>query len=107
MHVDVMITEGVGLAFDMTDDGVKSAETKIDGARFVETADNVEMATENRVGLHGCSHVITEDIEFTDDETVDAISPAEVVLSCAWLTHTFWFNNWNIGLTQQRWQLVM
>ena len=85
MHVDVMVTEGVGLAFDMTDDGVKSAETKIDGARFiaVETADNVEMATENRVRLHGCSHVITEDIEFTDDETVDVTSPAEVVLSCA------------------------
>ena len=69
----------------MTDDGVKYAETKIDGARFitVETADNVEVAAENRVGLHGWRHVITEDIEFTDDETVDAISPAEVVIGCA------------------------
>ena len=85
MHLDVMVTEGVGLAFDVTDDGVKSAEIKIDGARFitVEVVDNVEVAAENRVGLHGCRHVITEDIEFTDNETVDAISPAEVVIGCA------------------------
>ena len=85
MHLDVMATEGVGLTFDMIDDGVNSAETKIDGARFIaaEIADNVEVAAENRVGLHGCRHVITEDIEFTDDETANAISPAEVVIGCA------------------------
>ena len=61
------------------------------GARFIaaETADNVEVAAENRVGLHGCRHVITEDIEFTDDETANAISPVEVVIGCVWLTHTF------------------
>ena len=55
MHLDALATEGVGLAFDVIDDGVKSAGTKIDGARFikVEIADNVEVATENRVGLHG------------------------------------------------------
>ena len=51
MHLDVMATEGVGFAFDVTDNGVKSAETKIDGVRFIasETADNVEVAAENRV----------------------------------------------------------
>lgn len=51
MHLDVMATEGAGLAFDVTDDGVKPAEIKIDGARFiaVEIVDNVEVAAENRV----------------------------------------------------------
>ena len=29
MHLDVMATEGVGLAFDVTDDGVKSAEQRL------------------------------------------------------------------------------
>ena len=74
MHVDVMATEGVGLASDMTDDGLKSSETKIDSTRFItaETADNVEVAAENRVGLHGWRHTMTEHIKFTD-ETVDAI----------------------------------